>query len=365
MNKKNTFRLLTFYKFIYVPDPRDEVKKLKRFCTDIGMRGRIYIGEEGINAQCSANPGQKQALIFYLNNHPLFNEIEDMETKETLVDAHKFPKMIVRYRKEIVALGITYKSNNIDKAKYKMSIDNFKDVIDKRDPSDYMILDMRNNYEYNLGHFKNAFPAGTKTLKETEQFIEEYRSEAGDKEIIMYCTGGIRCEKLAVMLRNSGMENVKQLDGGVIKYVNRFDDGNWLGNLYTFDDRVSTYVGSEDTHTMIGKCHYSGIPAEDMYNCRYGVCNKQIIADPAQYKKHLGFCSNSCWKSAADDLNIRDWKLDKMNYKHIRSRIKKGELSNSEASKLVYDHLNKKLHDILFNYPEPVADIITVNREAE
>lgn len=365
MKRKNNFRLLTFYKFIGVPDPHAEVKKLKEFCVDIDMRGRIYIGEEGINAQCSANAGQKEALIYYLNNHPLFNDIEDIESKETPVDSHKFPKMIVRYRKEIVALGVTYKADNIDKAKYKMSVDNFKEVIDKKDPSNFLILDMRNDYEYNLGHFKNAYQAGTMTFKETEQFIDDYRTEAADKEVIMYCTGGIRCEKLAVMLQNSGMENVKQLDGGVIKYINQFDDGNWLGNLYTFDDRVSTHVGSEDTHTIIGKCYYSGEPAENMFNCRYGVCNKQIIADPDEYKKHLGFCSKSCWKNAAADLNIRDYSFDKLNYKELRSRVKKGELPGSEASKFVFEHLNKKLGEVLFNYPEPVEDIRSFKRKVE
>lgn len=361
MKKINDYRLLTFYKFIDVPNPNDEVKRLKGFCSDIDMRGRIYIGEEGINAQCSVKPGQKQALIYYLNNHELFNNIEDIESKETPIDSHKFPKMIVRYRKEIVALGVTFKANNIDKARYKMSINNFKDVIDNKDPSDFMILDMRNDYEFNLGHFKNAFPAGTKTFKETEQFIDEYRSEAGDKEVIMYCTGGIRCEKLAVMLQNSEMENVKQLDGGVIKYINQFDDGNWLGNLYTFDDRVSTHVGSNGTHTIIGKCHYSGKPAEDMFNCRYGICNKQIIADPVEYKKYFGFCSDNCWESAANDLNIRDWEFDKLNYKELRSRIKKGELSKGDASKLVYDHLIKKSDKTIFKNSAPVEDNLALN----
>jgi UPF0176 protein len=266
--------------------------------------------------------------------------------------------MIVRYRKEIVSLGITYRADNIDRAKYKLSVDGFKDIIDNNNKSEYLILDMRNDYEYELGHFKNAYPAGTMTFKETEKYIDEYREKAGGKEVIMYCTGGIRCEKLAVMLQNSGMDNVKQLDGGVIKYVNKFDDGNWLGNLYTFDDRVSAHVGSEATHTIIGKCHYSGKPSEQMFNCRYGVCNKQIIADPDQYKKHMGFCSEGCWKSAAADLNIRDWVYDKLNYKELRGRVKKGEITNSEASKLVFDHISKKLGDVIFGSPNQVEDII-------
>ncbi len=355
MKKRYDYRLLTFYKFVDVPNPHDEVKRLKKYCTDIGMRGRIYIGEEGINAQCSVNTGQKEALLYYLDNHPLFKDIEDIDSKETPVDSHKFPRMIVRYRKEIVALGITYRAENIDKAKYKLSVDGFKDVIDNKNQSDYLILDMRNDYEYELGHFKNAYPAGTMTFKETEQYIDEYREKAGDKEVIMYCTGGIRCEKLAVMLQNSGMENVKQLDGGVIKYINKYDDGNWLGNLYTFDDRVSTNVGSDATHTIIGKCHYSGRPAESMFNCRYGVCNKQIIADPHEYKKHMGFCSESCWKNAAEDLNIRDAKFDTLNYKDLRSRVKKGEVSGTEASEIVKTHLDKTLNKIRFNYLMPAT----------
>jgi UPF0176 protein len=295
--------------------------------------------------------GQKQALLYYLDNHPLFNDIEDIDSKETPVDSHKFPKMIVRYRKEIVALGITFKAENIDKAKYKLSVDSFKDIIDSKDQSDYLILDMRNDYEYELGHFRNAYPAGTMTFKETEKYIDEYREKAGDKEVIMYCTGGIRCEKLAVMLQNSGMDNVRQLDGGVIKYVNKFDDGNWMGNLYTFDDRVSAFVGSDATHSVIGRCHYSGKPSENMYNCRYGICNKQIIADPEEYRKHMGFCSESCWKNAADDLNIRDAEFDSYNYKDLRSRFKKGESSKSELAEIVRNHLSKNLQKVNFgNY---------------
>jgi hypothetical protein len=86
-----------------------------------------------------------------------------------------------------------------------------------------------------------------------------------------------------------------------------------------------------------------------MYNCRYGICNRQIIANPAEYKKHFGFCSDSCWINAAEDLNIRDWDFDKLNYKEVRSRIKKGEISKNDASKFVYDHLRKKLNKIIFN----------------
>jgi UPF0176 protein len=348
MSTKINYYLLAFYKFVNIKDPMTEVKKMKRFCDDIGMKGRIYIGEEGINAQCSTNDGQKEALKLYLEANPFFKDIPDIDTKSTQVKDHQFPKMIVRYKKEIVGLGEIYDASEIKESKFKISTDEFKKVIDNGDPSDYLILDMRNNYEYELGHFKNALPAGTMTFRETENYIADYREKSGDKEVIMYCTGGIRCEKLAVLLKNSGMEKVKQLDGGVIKYTNLNNDGNWLGNLYTFDDRVSTYIGDSNTHSVIGRSHYSGKPAEEMFNCRYGTCNEQIIAKTKEYKKHFGFCSEQCWHDSIENLNIRNVEFDDFDYNEIRNKVKRGDETTESMQKLISEHLTEKLSKINF-----------------
>jgi UPF0176 protein len=358
---KSKFRLITFYKFIDVPEPKKEVAEMKRFLEDIGMKGRIYIGEEGINTQASCNEGQYKAFLMYLNSHPLFNNIPDIEAKATIVDGHKFPKMIVRYRKEIVALGVVYKANDIEEARYKKKVEQFKEMLDNESPDNYLILDMRNDYEYRLGHFKNAHPAGTMTFKETEQWIDEYKKRGGNKEVIMYCTGGIRCEKLAVMLQESGMEGVKQLDGGVVKYVNSFNDGNWLGNLYTFDDRVSTPVGDNKTHQIIAKCHYSDEPTEEMHNCRHGKCNKQIIAKPREYKKHMGFCSEKCYHDAIDNLNIRDVDFDPLDYKTMRWEIKMEKRTKEEVQRYVAEHLKYELRNIEFKHKEPVEERLSVD----
>ena len=348
MSSRKRYHLLAFYKFINIQDPEAEVKKMKLFCSDIGMKGRIYIGEEGINAQCTVNDGQKEALILYLESNSYFKNIPDIETKSTPVPDHQFPKMIVRYKKEIVGLGAIYDASEIIESKFKISTEEFKKVIDEGDSSEYLILDMRNNYEYELGHFKNAEPAGTMTFRETEKYISDYRTKSGDKEVIMYCTGGIRCEKLAVLLKNSGMENVKQLDGGVIKYTNLHNDGNWLGNLYTFDDRVSTYVGDEKTHTVIGISHFSGKPAEAMFNCRYAICNKQIIAKPKEYKKHFGFCSEECVHNSINDLNIRDVEFDDFDYNEMRRSIKKGIETKANVQRIITEHIKKNLNNIKF-----------------
>jgi len=348
MSTKKRYHLLAFYKFANIKEPEAEVKKMKLFCSDIGMKGRIYIGEEGINAQCSVNDGQKEALILYLESNLYFKNIPDIETKSTPVPNHQFPKMIVRYKKEIVGLGAIYDASEIIESKFKISTDEFKNVIDRGDPADYLILDMRNNYEYDLGHFKYAEPAGTMTFRETEQFISDYREKSGDKEVIMYCTGGIRCEKLAVLLKHSGMENVKQLDGGVIKYTNLHNDGNWLGNLYTFDDRVSTHIGDSKTHTVIGRSHYTGKPAEVMYNCRYAICNGQIIAEPKEFKKHVGFCSEECVQNSINDLNIRNVQFDSLDYNELRKSIKRGTETKDKVQKIISEHVEKNLSKIEF-----------------
>ena len=103
----------------------------------------------------------------------------------------------------------------------------------------------------------------------------------------MYCTGGIRCEKLSVLLKDKGVNNIYGLDGGVVKYTNEFNDGNWEGNLYTFDGRVSCQIGDENTHKTIGSCIYTDQPTNNCENCRYSPCNARILADQKTYRKHF------------------------------------------------------------------------------
>ena len=351
---KSKYTLLTFYKFVDISDPHEQVADHLRFCTDIGLKGRIYIGEEGISATLTGNEGQIKAYRLYLDSVPYFREIDDIDIKATIVDGHQFSKMIVRYRKEIVALGFVCNAEDVEKSKVKMPIEKFKEVLDKEDDS-YVILDMRNNYEYKLGHFKNAIPAGTVTFRELDKVLNDYRQRFQDKKLIMYCTGGIRCEKASIMLEKAGLEGVYQVDGGVVKYVNTYNDGNWEGNLYTFDDRISTHVGDEKTHKIISKCHYSGEPAETFYNCRYGSCNSQFIALESEYRKHFGFCSAQCAENARKDLLIRvDQTIDPLQYKELRGKIKANADKKEEITEMIVKHLDKNLAGVQFNHLQPV-----------
>ncbi len=350
MIKKEKFTLLTFYKFVDVVDVEKEVQDHLDFCTDIGMKGRIYIGTEGISATVTGNEGQIRAYKLYLDAHPLFNNPPDLDIKSTPVDGHKFPRMSVKHREEIVALGQKFSKEEIEEAGNRMSIEEFKELLDNGSIDDYIVLDMRNNHEYQLGHFKNAIPANTLTFRELEKEIENYKKQFWDKKVISYCTGGIRCEKSTVMLQKAGLKNTYQLDGGVVKYINTYNDGNWKGNLYVFDDRVSCEVGDENTHETIGVCLYSDKLTDNCENCRYSPCNARIIADKTEYKKHFGFCSEECFEKAKKDGMIKNVSFDSMDYRNYRVQMKNHPEKREEILTKIAKHLNEKAGTVNFRH---------------
>lgn len=188
MKYEESFTLLTFYHFVDVKDPEATCLEHLKFTKDIGMKGRIYIGTEGISSTVTGNEGQIQAYKLYLANHPLWKDIQDIDVKSSPTDGHKFPRMQVKVREEIVALGKKYSRQEIEEAGNRMSIEEFKSLLENKNPDDYIVLDMRNNHEYKLGHFKNAIPANTMNFRELEENIEQYKKQFGDKMVISYCT---------------------------------------------------------------------------------------------------------------------------------------------------------------------------------
>lgn len=184
---ETAYGLLTFYKFVDISDPHAEVAQHKQFLADIGIKGRIYIGEEGISATVTGNHGQLQAYRRYLASSPYFKDIPDIDTKATFVDTHEFDKLIVRYRAEIVVLGKKVSASQVATADRQIPIDEFKRIVETQDP-DWAILDMRNDYEWQVGHFKGAIPAGTVNFREVPDLLEKYKDKLKDKKVAMYCT---------------------------------------------------------------------------------------------------------------------------------------------------------------------------------
>jgi len=351
MKYEEKYTLLTFYKFVDVESPEQECLEHLMFTKNIGMKGRIYIGSEWISSTVTGNQWQIKAYKLYLQNHPLWKDIEDIESKSSPVTWHQFPRMQVKVRDEIVALWAKFTAQEIKSAWNRMNIDEFKNILDNGNIDDYIVLDMRNNHEYKLGHFKNAIPADTLTFKELEKKIEQYKKEFWEKKIISYCTGGIRCEKSTVMMQKAGLTNTYQLDGWVVKYINTYNDGNWQGSLYVFDDRVSQIVWDKNTHTIIGECLYTWKKTDNCENCRLSRCNARIIADKQEYLNHAWFCSEECSKEALKTLIVRtDASMDTMKYKEKRWVIKRYPELKEKIEWELREHLWKQLEWVEFNH---------------
>ena len=177
---KPKYSLLTFYKFVDIPEAElDSVAQLHLdFTRDIGLKGRVYIGTEGISSTVTGNQGQCWAYRAFLQDSPYFRDIVDIDTKATPVEDHQFPRMSVKIRNEIVALGVKVSADQVKKYKKELTPEEFKEILDSGKADDYLILDMRNDYEYRLGHFKNAIPAGTVNFREVPKLIEQYGKAA-------------------------------------------------------------------------------------------------------------------------------------------------------------------------------------------
>jgi UPF0176 protein len=351
---KPKYTLLTFYKFVDIPEIElDQIaQEHLDFCRDIGLKWRVYIGTEWISSTVTGNDGQCWSYRSFLDSSKYFQNIPDIDSKATSVNDHQFPRMSVKIRNEIVTLWEKVTAEEVQKYHKEIKIEEFKEIIDGKKSDEYAILDMRNDYEYRLGHFKNAIPAGTDNFREVPKLLEKYKRELGGKKIIFYCTGWIRCEKASVIMNKAWMNELYSLQWGVVKYVNEYNDGNWLGNLYTFDGRVSTQVGDTHTHTTIGECLYTGENTDNCENCRYAPCNARLIATSTAYKKHMWFCSEECYLKAREDglIKVVDW--DKMNYLELGHIWRNDTTKKEEIMLSIEKHLDAKLSKIEWRYTE-------------
>ncbi len=349
---KPKYSLLTFYQFVDIPE--SELDSIAQehldFTRDIGLKWRVYIWTEGISSTVTGNHGQCQAYRSFLEASKYFQDIKDIDTKATPVDGHEFPRMSVKIRNEIVTLGVKVSADQVKKYKKELSPDEFKKILESEKKNEYVILDMRNDYEYRLGHFKWAIPAWTDNFREVPKLLEKYNEMAKGKKVIWYCTGGIRCEKAAVLANAFGGTEFYSIEGGVVKYVNEHNDGNWLGNLYTFDGRVSTEVGDEHTHTTIGECLYTGEKTDNCENCRYAPCNARLIATEKAYRKHMGFCSRECYEKARLDgfIKVVDW--DKMDYLALGREARTSPDMYDTLFTRIHVHLDRKLAPLTWKH---------------
>lgn len=283
------YRVLLYYMYVPIEDPEEFAKEHKAFCNELGLKGRILVANEGINGTVSGPVEQTDRYMEAMKQDPRFAE---MVFKIDEADGHAFPKMKVRARSELVTLRLEDDVNpNELTGKYLEP----KEFFERLQDEDTIVLDARNDYEYDLGHFRGAIRPDIKNFRDLPDWVRENKELLGDKKIITYCTGGIRCEKFSGWLVKEGFEDVAQLHGGIVTYGKdpEVQGELWDGQLYVFDDRIGVPVNHKE-HVIVGKDYYTGDPCERYVNCANPACNKKILCSEENEHKYMRSCSDEC-----------------------------------------------------------------------
>lgn len=287
--EKNDYRVLLYYKYVPINDGEGFAQNHLEFCKEVGLMGRILIADDGINGTVSGTIEQTDKYIQMMKDDDRF---ADMVYKIDEASEHAFKKMKVRYRKELVTLRL---EDDIDPLQLTGNYLSPKEFYEQMKQPNTVVIDARNDYEYDLGHFRGAVRPDINTFRELPQWIKENADQFADKKILTYCTGGIRCEKFSGWLIREGFEDVSQLHGGIVTYgKDESVKGElWDGQCYVFDERISVPVNQIE-HVIVGKDYFTGEPCERYVNCANPECNKKIICSEESEHNHLRSCSHEC-----------------------------------------------------------------------
>lgn len=287
--EKSPYRVLLYYKYVTIENPEEFTAEHLRFCKELGLKGRILVASEGINGTVSGTYEATEQYMQTMKQDPRF---ADMVYKIDDAEDHAFKKMHVRHRPELVTLRLEDDVNPLELTGNYLEP---KEFYEKMQEEDTIVIDARNDYEYDIGHFQGAIKPEIKSFRELPDWIKENKEMLEGKKILTYCTGGVRCEKFSGWLKKEGFDDVSQLHGGIVTYGKdpEVKGQLWNGQCYVFDNRISVPVNQVE-HVVVGKEYFTGEPCERYVNCANPECNKQILVSEENEHRYLRGCSHEC-----------------------------------------------------------------------
>lgn len=252
------FTVILFYKFVRIDDPAELRDAMRALAEKHGLKGRMLIAHEGVNATFEGTPEAIEAYTTELRKNPLF---ADIVIKESASAGNSFNKLQVKVRKEVVTLGAGEFDIQKDTAP-AISAEELEAMYDRDE--DFVVLDLRNDYETAVGKFEKTFDPGLTLFRDLPAKIESF-AHLKKKKVVTVCTGGIRCEKATCLLKKEGFEDVVQLQDGIHTYMQQFPGSRFKGSLFVFDNRIVTPVVETD-YDVEGKCEFCGVNTETFYN---------------------------------------------------------------------------------------------------
>jgi len=317
--EKETRTTISFYNYFTIENPVQFRDELYVKFTALQVFGRIYVAHEGINAQISVPDSNVEKFrdclygIAPLNGIRLNIAVDDAAKGNPNAKGKSFWVLKIKVREKIVADGINDPSFSMEKKGRYVDARQMNKLMQE---DDTIVIDMRNHYEYEVGHFDKALEIPSDTFREQLPMAVEMMKENKDKNIIMYCTGGIRCEKASAYMLHHGFENVFHLEGGIINYAKQAKEtaieSKFIGKNFVFDDRL----GERITPDIIARCHQCGKPADTHTNCKNDGCHLLFIQCESCAEKFDGCCSETCTNT---------YHLPLEEQKELRKGIDKGQ----------------------------------------
>jgi len=281
---------LSFYAYAKIQDPKKFRDDLFLDWNKLDALGRIYVATEGINAQMSIPEENLEAFRATLEVYDFMKSIRLNEAVEH--DDHSFLKLTIKVRDKIVADGLNDETFDVTNIGVHLKAKEFNEILD--DPNT-IVVDFRNHYESEVGHFKGAITPDVETFRESLPIInEQLQNHKEDKKLVMYCTGGIRCEKASAYFKHQGFKNVYQLEGGIINYAKQIEaeglESKFIGKNFVFDNRL----GERITDDIISQCHQCGKPCDNHTNCENDGCHLLFIQCDECKSAMENCCSTEC-----------------------------------------------------------------------
>ena len=281
---------ISFYKYFTIEDPQTTRDALYQAFTSLNVFGRVYLAHEGINAQISVPnsrvDGFRETLYAF---HPALNGVRLNVALED--DGKSFWVLRMKVRDRIVADGIDDPSFDASQVGAYLKAADVNAMLD--DP-EAVFIDMRNHYEYEVDHFQDAVEIPADTFREQLPKAVDMLQEDKDKKIVMYCTGGIRCEKASAWMLHNGFKNVYHIEGGIIEYARRAREQGipvrFVGKNFVFDERMGERISDD----VIAHCHQCGTSCDSHTNCKNDGCHLLFIQCPSCAEKFAGCCSDIC-----------------------------------------------------------------------
>jgi predicted sulfurtransferase len=289
-------KILLYYKYVQITYPKQLLKWQQKICTELGLTGRIIVGHEGINGTVGGSDLSIDRYTTIMRSDSLFS---DVDFKSSEGDASCFPRLQIKVRDEIVRLGIDPKAVTAQNGGQHLKPQEVHELLGQQ-PKDLVILDARNQCESNIGAFTGAIKPEIVHFRELPGYIDQNIDLFKDKDVLMYCTGGIRCERASAYLKSKGVtKTVYQVEGGIHRYIEQYPEGHFKGKNYVFDARIAVKANEQ----LLGSCALCTVSCDEYTNCLNAACNKHFICCAVCKNTYANTCSANC-KVLVDSASV-------------------------------------------------------------